>query len=150
VAIASLHLAACSSTPPENADPTTATQSQPLCDGSDAVRLQYTSGGGFFPGSYYGFLAPFLSRYLFVDGHCRYWVSAAAWAGVRIGSLTDDQANTLETELHYAEFAELNGDWETRGCNDGGTWTVSDGASQIGCYCGCTDDDVPAAVSEVG
>jgi hypothetical protein len=101
-------------------------------------------------GKYCGFLAPFSSQYLFVDGQCRFWVSEDVWAGARTGSLSEQQASILEAEVHYAEFAELSGNWRTRGCSDGGTWTVSDGASQITCYCGCTDEGVPAGVSEVG
>jgi prepilin-type processing-associated H-X9-DG protein len=161
VAIASLQSVACSSSSAEgvdasggageaaNADGATAGRSQELCDGSESIRLQYTNGGG-FGARYSGFLHPLGSQYLFVDGHCRFWVSTDVWLGTRVGTLTTEQASALEARLGYAEFDAIDGDWETAGCFDGPTWTVEAGGARISCYCGCFDDDVPAEVLEMG
>jgi hypothetical protein len=152
VALASLFLSACGSesgSDKQDADSNTGALVQPLCDGSDDVRLQYTHEGGFV-GRYYSFLRPLGFEYLVIDGRCRFWVNQDVWYGARTGTLTEDRAVALESELHWADLSELAGNWENRGCMDGSTWHLSDGESEVSCYCGCTDEGVPSVVPDVG
>jgi hypothetical protein len=150
--LATLLLSACgseSANDTQDADSASGTVTQPLWDGSDAVRLQLTNGGGFV-GRYYSFLQPLGFDYLVIDGKCRFWVNQDVWAGARAGTLTEDRVAALESELHWADLTDLAGNWENRGCMDGSTWQLSDGDSELTCYCGCTDDDVPSAVHDIG
>jgi hypothetical protein len=121
---------------------------EPLCNGSGDVRLGTSWIPGGQVGIYYGFLNPLGRRYLLIDGHCQFWVSVDGWEGVRSGTLAADQAQAIETSI-YAQLDELSGAWTTRGCRDGGTWRVFDDTYELSCYCLCSDEGVPPAVSEV-
>ena len=142
----------CSSKPASDAESSdgAAASAEPLCDGSDHLRLSYRDvpGGGPFAGAFGPFLYPLGFRYVFIDGQCRYWACNNVWQGARTGVLNDQEASALETKIHYADLPDLDGDWG-QACSDSSPWFASDGSAEVSCGCGC-EEDVPAELSEMG
>jgi hypothetical protein len=101
-----------------------------ICDGSEGLRLGHTSEPN----------GPARSRsYLFVDGHCRYWVSSsggdASYTGVLDAAQEQHLVNVLEFQ-RWPVFADI------AGCPPPGTgWTssLSDGEVHVDCTAPCVD-----------
>ncbi len=115
-----------------------------ICDGTRAVRLGGTVGGGgqITPGQ--AFLAERGFSLLEVRGDCSYRVSDSQEYGVvREGQLTSEQERSLSLDLHYGDFAALAGTPSTGGISDASTLVLTDGTSAINCLAGCSLDGVP-------
>src|SRR4051812_23194285 len=62
---------------PPDATPVPVDPSRKICDGSDGLRFAYQVGGGFQPGPPENLFFEPGSSFLYIDGHCHYWVSGA-------------------------------------------------------------------------
>jgi hypothetical protein len=113
-----------------------------LCDGSEDVRLGYTSEGGQVDITY-EFTNPYGHSFFFIDGQCRFYASSGLLQGVHTGSLTQAQSEQLMTAVHWEELAELSAAPEIESCPDAGGSTIWTRDSTTMCTCGC--DDGPLA-----
>ncbi|HTV18525.1 MAG TPA: hypothetical protein VMG12_07635 [Polyangiaceae bacterium] len=97
---------------------------QPMCDGSDDIRLVYGTGGGFvaFEDE---FTAKYGRRYLAIDGHCNYWRGWNTVHGLSAGTIEPERATTLANELHFGRYSSAPG---ARGepCEDSGVAYLRD------------------------
>ena len=84
-----------------------------ICDGSDDIRLAWVIPGN--PGREPSFTATLFElgfSFLYVDGHCHYWVSEpsnddnfASWRPFREGKLGEAQEAVLHDSVSYDDFA---------------------------------------------
>jgi hypothetical protein len=122
-----------------------------ICDQSAQLRfaLSIAPGGMVTSGQHmlYENGVPFL----FVDGQCNYWVSrgvANIWEDVRTGQLSGDEEAALSSDLYYADWARLRGDW--RGFTfDGNVEIFSNGTATVVCDAGCDASGVPIEVTKM-
>lgn len=120
------------------------TQTQPLCDGSDTIRLLYRSGGGYVEQSY-AFTNPHGHVFLAVMGNCEAFVGESYMKGLRSRTLSEQQAASLSKDLGRDQLAAWSKFPDTMSCPDAGSTSISDGTNVVSCSCGC-DPDVPAGV----
>jgi len=115
----------------------------PICNGSDAIRLSLDiSGGGLVPSSY-AFTHPHGHAYLFVDGRCTFYVSGLDYmTGIHTGTLPPDFAAQLATDIHWAELPELEG-MGPDACPDGSYTTINALGFKARCSCGSCGTDAP-------
>jgi hypothetical protein len=100
----------------------------PLCDGSADVRFLYVSTGGFVE-------VPFLyrsgSRFLAIDGQCRYWLGEANLEGLRGGELEPERAQVIARDLQYGQYASVPS-YAPQACDDCGSTILVDDTGMIG------------------
>jgi hypothetical protein len=126
--------------------PNVVAQGVQLCDGSQAVRLSYSSalGGGPLPASA-AFTEKWGFNFLTVTGTCQYWAGFTAFRGFVSGTLTDAQAKDLSVAMsfgRFGEFSEFTGDY----CVDGNTRYLRDPSGKMQCNCDCSGG--PSAYQE--
>lgn len=118
-----------------------------LCDGSDALRLVYSSSGGFVSPAF-GFTNPYGHSFLAVDGKCRYFAEDNYMLGILSGTLTTADAEQLSADLHWNDLDS----WASYGlnkdapCPDSSVISLAKAKASAGCSCGCD----PAAPSGLG
>lgn len=107
---------------------------QPLCDGSDELRLVFTSimGFGYF-GS--GFSGKYGSGYLVIDGRCDYWLGSETPRGLRTGTLDASTASALAEELHFGRYSTVADYRDPGGCTDAGLAVLDDGTATLRTTC---------------
>jgi hypothetical protein len=123
-----------------------------LCDGSDDMRLSLTISGGLVFQSYQ-FTNPFGSRFLFVDGHCRYYASGDYLQGNVSGTLSADQAEQLAEAIGWSMIESWSAVSESPNCADGGYTALVKPGFETGCVCFCDAATAPpgkaAAIARV-
>ena len=116
-----------------------------VCDGSDQIRFGFHSGGGFVDSSYV-FLFPYGGEFLYIDGHCDFWLAAYTDAAGSIihGHLDEAAAAEVEQQLRLDKLS--TGVFVDKvGCADGPTSTIATAEFFGSCFCGC-DPGTPAAL----
>jgi hypothetical protein len=111
---------------------------EPVCDGSDGVRLILTRGGGGAGSGGTDFEYPYGRAFAFVDGHCRFVTGTEQQAGYRSGELSPEQAAELSAESAWNALPILDG-FEGPNCIEGGFQVVADGTHQMLWHCPGTD-----------
>jgi hypothetical protein len=115
-------------------DDTALPPTEPLCDGSDELRLVFTSIVGF--GSFgSGFSGKYGSGYLVIDGHCDYWLGSETPRGLRTGRLDASTAAALAEELHFGRYSTVAGFRDPGGCTDAGLAVLDDGTATLRTTC---------------
>jgi hypothetical protein len=89
-----------------------------------------------------------------IDGHCRYWVfgsskDASPLDEIRSGVLSAAQARQIETDLRYAEWPRLRGDYGNGILFDARPDVLSDGQSDVVCWALCSPDGPPAEMRDL-
>jgi hypothetical protein len=121
----------------------------PMCDGSDAMRLAYTSESGGLVAPAFGFTNPHGHAFIAIDGKCRYYVGRNYMHGVISGTLTSSDAAQLAADLHWADLDS----WASWGigkdaaCPDSGIVSLMKANAGAGCSCGC-DPPAPKGLSD--
>jgi hypothetical protein len=118
---------------------------QPICDGSDDVRLTFAAPGGFFSRS------PFSQRYgsvsLAIDGRCSYWIADESLRGLRVGTIDAASAAVLSRELHSGRYQTAEGYRPNAACSDDVPRFLSDSTGTIQQYA-CGNEAAPPVVAE--
>jgi hypothetical protein len=110
---------------------------EPLCDGSEDLRLVYSSGGGFVDTMYF-FTSPHGAEFFAVDGTCQFYAGSNYMRGIFSGTLTQAQAAELSKAVQWDELA--NWDWslyQDMSCPDAGGSSLTRAKMTAGCSCGC-------------
>ena len=119
---------------------------EPLCDGSQEVRLHIFEVGGY--GDFIPFLLPYGNRHIAVLGTCEYIIGVEnAWGPIKRGTLTQDQALALMEDFYYPSLFDEPGTYGEYTC--GGEIlqiVVWNGHESVECVCGC--EDAPDRVSD--
>jgi hypothetical protein len=121
---------------PDARPPLVVDESRKICDGSDGLRFAIRTSSGFLPPE----VAYELGSFLFVDGHCHFWVPAPSyWSGLlRTGVLDAAQEAELASTTYFQSWASLD---EPLVCitpppTDGDTTWLTDGTIIVSCpYC---------------
>lgn len=117
---------------------------EPLCDGTDRIRLGLLSSLGSFSVASDAFKYPFGGGFAFVDGHCRYFIDGPALGGIRTGVLDEPAARVLTDEVGFHRLAdwqeEIDGKPQYVGCLDGGSSVIRGPSASVYCICSCGDD----------
>ncbi len=121
------------------------TSTEPLCDGSSAIRLELSSSGGFVP-DYFDDTNPYGYWFVFVDGHCDYWVSPDM-RGVRSGHLSDEQAAALAKDVAWDRLQQLEG--PDQSCPDAGATVIRSPTHEASCSCGCDTPEKEAVFAKL-
>lgn len=108
-----------------------------ICDGSGAMRLGITSGGGFVA-STYEFTNPYGNAYLFVDGNCRYYASIGYMAGFATGTLSPAEAEQLTLDIGWERIAAWSS-YRDPLCLDAGSSVITRAGVAATCICHCQD-----------
>jgi hypothetical protein len=121
-----------------------------LCDGSDHLRLAFFAGGGGPPsGPPYTLYGEVGSSYLYVDGHCRYWVDDPEDYRLsgRTGVLDAALEERLTRELHYQSWPALAGPYacQTPPPPDSGWSGFRDATYEVSCASSCGAPEIAAA-----
>jgi hypothetical protein len=137
---------ACTAGPPLVGNADAASRGRRICDGSDDVRLAYELGGGGTMEPYTIAVVELGWEFLYVDGHCHYWVQrpdvrdvdpSGQLAPFREGVLTPDQEASLRAATWYDDFAHAAPKCpDSSGVSDAGTELFWDGAAVYSCYGG--------------
>lgn len=114
-----------------------------LCDGSQDMRVGYTSEGGAVETTY-ELTNPYGHAFLFIDGECNYYVSTDYREGMRAGQLTPQQRDDLEREIEWDAIEELAAEVDDESCPDAGEVAIWAPGSKVACTCGCDETDVGA------
>lgn len=120
---------------------------EPLCDGSSAMRLTYTSGGGFVEQMYF-FTNPYGGAFFTIDGKCQFYAGNNYMRGIATGTLTEAEAAELSKDVHWFELAGW--DWNVNKdapCPDSGGVSLGRAKISAGCSCGC-DDAAPKGLND--
>jgi hypothetical protein len=120
---------------------------EPLCDGSSAMRLTFESGGGFVDQLYF-FTNPHGHAFLAIDGKCQFYVGQNYMRGIATGTLTEAEAAELSKDVHWFELAGW--DWNVNKdapCPDSGGISLTRAKITAGCSCGC-DDAAPKGLND--
>ncbi len=134
--------------PPPDAAPVFADRR--ICDGSDGLRFAYRRFIGFALPAPYRIFSELGGPFLYIDGHCHYWVSDAhaisADQDIRTGVLDAASEERIAQATHFASWPALENAFtctEQPPLDGGGTF-FSDGSFRPMCpYC------VSEAVSEL-
>jgi hypothetical protein len=112
---------------------------EPLCDGTQDMRLEYLVEGGFVDSTYY-FTNPHGHTFFAIDGKCRFFAGDNFMRGIISGTLTSAQADQLSADVHWDALAGW-GDWpgSPSGCADGSGVTLIREKVSVTCVCGCGD-----------
>jgi len=129
---------------------------EPLCDGSDRIRLELSVGHGRFqvPGA--SFTGPLGARFVFVDGQCRYFAGSSPLQGIRTGVLDEPDARALAEAVGFGRLATW--EQETAGqsllsCLDGPAMVILGPIAGVACVCSCGDaapEGLDPAISAAG
>jgi hypothetical protein len=118
---------------------------QPLCDGSDDIRLVFTSFRGFASfGSQ--FSGKYGDRYLVVDGRCNYWLGSDGLRGLRTGTLDAHATTALAEDLHFGRYFTAADYRDPGGCTDAGLGVLDDGTATL--RTACFPHDAPRVYRE--
>jgi hypothetical protein len=120
-------------------------QPKEICDGSDAVRFLSNTDGGFVD-QYYAFME-YGHQLLAIDGHCNYWVTAAADGQVRTGVVTEAEAQDLVLQANYGNWGMFNG-YVGDFCSDGAGTVLWDSEEVLLCACSCNGEGAPPGYPE--
>jgi hypothetical protein len=121
--------------------------SRRICDGSDGIRLAYWVGGGGQQAAYTAVLHELGYEFLYVDGHCHYWVRDPGGSPgppnpdllpFREGDLTSAQESILHDLVSYDDFARSAPACPpaNSGVFDASTAVLWDGVKRHDCYAG--------------
>jgi hypothetical protein len=123
--------------------------SRRICDGSDGIRLAHWVGGGGTQAAFTAILYELGWEFLYVDGHCHYWVRQPSPPvgpdplyfdsfPYREGVLTTHQESTLHDLLSYDDFARGAPPCPraNSGTTDASTEMLWDGVKAHSCYAG--------------
>ena len=100
-----------------------------LCDGSDSLRFAAQTGGGNLTGLP-GLIAETGWSFLLIDGHCKYYAMTSPEREVRVGTLSDADAQTFSGQFflgHWQPF--MTG--ASGGCADGSGSSFAFGADRV-------------------
>lgn len=122
-----------------------ASDSYMLCDGSDDVRLGWSSAGGQVE-STYEFTNPYGHAFLFIDGHCHYYASESWLKGVVQGELSPAEAKQIQQKLLLTDIARL-AYHDAESCPDAGAFWLRAADGYVDCTCGC-DEKAPHAAQQ--
>lgn len=117
----------------------------PICDGSDTMRLGITSAGGFVAITYL-FTNPYGNAYLFVDGHCHYYVSVDYMGGFATGTLSPAEAEQLALDIGWERIAAWSS-YHDAVCPDAGSRVITRVGVAATCICQCKDKG-PAGLAD--
>ena len=87
-----------------DSDRTMTTSVEEICDGTDAPRLALRSVQIEYPDV---FMSANGDPYFFLNGRCEFWVFSSHVGGVRIGSLSNGEAQSLLKGLQFAAWPEF-------------------------------------------
>jgi hypothetical protein len=132
----------------DSGSPATDAPAEPLCDGSDTLRLTYTSTGGGQTEDTFAFTNPHGHAYLLVDGKCRYYASDRYMRGIITGTLSAEEAAQLSADVHWSELDQLSTVEPTQvnGCFDAGGTALTKAHAAVSCGCGCAGGPVSDAL----
>jgi len=117
------------------------TTTEPICDGSQDMRLGISSGGGFVANTYM-FTNPYGNRFLFVDGQCRYHASIDYMQGFASGTLSSAEAEQLATDIGWSMLPTWSAYSDVQ-CPDAGASIITRPSYAATCICGCQDMGPP-------
>jgi hypothetical protein len=112
-----------------------------LCDGSEDMRLGYTSEGGQLEVTS-ELTNPYGHAFLFIDGECNYYVSSGDRQGLLVGTLTPAQRDDLEREIEWDVIEELAAEVDEESCPDAGEVSIWAPDNKVACTCGCEENAV--------
>lgn len=123
--------------------------SEPLCDGSDAMRLAYVSDGGGPLWPTFGFTNPRGHAFIGIDGKCRFYVGQNYMRGVVSGTLSTSEAAQVAADFHWNDLDGWAGYGVSKDapCPDAGIVAVMKAKAAAGCSCGC-DPAAPAGLAD--
>jgi hypothetical protein len=116
-----------------------------LCDGSDAVRLSISTGGGFVAEQ--ELFTHEASPFLRVTGTCEFLVTPRQGHAWLTGTLSAEQAQALSQTLRLGELDALRYRSPENGCLDGSTTVIGTASGFASCTCGC-GENAPAAATQ--
>jgi hypothetical protein len=131
-------------------EPSGGSEPEPLCDGSDELRLGWRAIPG-FESLGAGTNIELGRAYLYVRGDCRFWVQPwerppeLAQLETRTGVLDEDQAAELEAMVHYGLWDGYDVSYPGEGSDEDITY-LFDTERTIACSGGCpsADEDIQA------
>lgn len=119
---------------------------EPLCDGSDDLRLRYKIAIGLGKVQA-GWLTMWENgvRWFAIDGRCRYWVFQSdephgLWNETRTGQLSEGEAAQIASDLQLHSFAEIAGRSREEGVFDMPLRTLATPSDYLVCEGACVDD----------
>ena len=125
---------------------------EPLCNGTDQIRLGLLSSPGSFSVASYAFKYPFGGGLAVVDGRCRYFVDGPRLGGIRSGVLDEPTARALADEVGFHRLAEWQKQIESKsqsgGCFDGGSSIIRGPSASVSCMCSSCGADAPDGLQQ--